>query len=208
MEAVMLYILVYMVYVFLPLVPVVMVYKWFPSSQAAAGGEVSMVKFKFGGAAAMYIATLFIGAYVVDRSNFDELIRRTVEPTWEVFVPLEFKSDVDRSAAKQSSKDSIVVTDPTRDRLTDRGFYLKVSLKKPDDWPNSIRIEFPGFEPMSVDLGEIMRDPKNYLRSERERLIELQTKLSVRQRPEFRGDYQENSKELTPLIVSNTGPAN
>ena len=199
--AVMLYVVVYLVYVFLPLIPARLVYKWFPDTQASASGQVSMVKFKLGGVAAMYIVTVAIGAVLVDRGNFDDLIRRMTEPTWEVFVPLEFKNNKEKIAMKQILTRAVVVnTDPSRDRLTEKGFYLKLPLRKPDDWP-TVYLEFPGFEPQLVELKELLNSPENFDRHDRAKQIHLKKTREVQQRPEFRNEYCAGNAEVLPLKV-------
>lgn len=86
--AVILSFLLLAIYILLPLIPAVYIYKRFPSSTASAEGQLSSIKFKAGGAFAAYVITVFLGYFIVQ--NIIGLINNTVIQTWEVSSRVKF----------------------------------------------------------------------------------------------------------------------
>ena len=77
----------YGLYVFLPIVPSMVLYKMFPNEKITASGIFSNFKFNATGAFGGYIITVFLGWGLV--SNIQKQIEKIPNPTWIIKTKLE-----------------------------------------------------------------------------------------------------------------------
>ena len=65
----------YALYVLLPVLPAVVIYRMFPKTRVAVSGPLSKLSFKASGAFAAYVVTVFLGYSLVNQSL--QLIRNS-----------------------------------------------------------------------------------------------------------------------------------
>jgi hypothetical protein len=84
-SAVILSIVVFALYVLLPLIPSILIYKMFPETKVTAEGEISNWKIKAGGAFAAYIVVVLLGGPLLSRTQ--GIIDGMAACTWTVHFP-------------------------------------------------------------------------------------------------------------------------
>ena len=84
----------YVLYVLLPLIPAVIIYRMFPDTRVTAEGSVSNWKVKAGGAFGAYITVVLLGYVVVART--EEIIGGMSACTWTIRGKVELRDNKDQ----------------------------------------------------------------------------------------------------------------
>ena len=143
----------YALYVLLPIVPAVIIYKLFPKTTTDVSGPLGGLTFKAGGAFAAYIATVVLGCTLVN--SIDNRIAAMSTPVWEVSAKLEFRDNAGRVIRDPQDilKDVRVMVHPSLEQLIYPEFTMQLPLVKPDHWPTLV-FQAPGFRPQPIHLKE------------------------------------------------------
>jgi hypothetical protein len=141
----------YALYVLLPIIPAVIIYKLFPKTTADVSGPLGGLTVKAGGAFAAYIVTVVLGSTLVSR--IDDRIAAMSTPVWEVNAKLEFRDNQGRviSDPQEIVKDVKVMVHPSLEELIYPEFTMRLPLVKPDLWPTLV-FQAPGFKPHPIHL--------------------------------------------------------
>src|ERR1700690_2317258 len=91
-------IMVFALWVLLPLAPSVLIYLIFPNTQVAASGPLAGLTIKASGAFAAYLIVLLVSALPV--RSIQGLIEGSSNGYWRVNVPVQYRQGVDRGIGK------------------------------------------------------------------------------------------------------------
>lgn len=171
------YIVMYIACLMLPLVPSIVIYKLFPDSKVTAEGEVSMVKFKAGGAFGAYIVTVLIGFSLIPLIR-DALPEASGETTWTVKARLELRDAEDRPITHAALLERVKVS-ISPETVTNSNGHLIVKIPGGDGeaWPHPLMtLESKNFGTQSVDLTTLRQedlemDEKNHVLRIKEPII-------------------------------------
>lgn len=119
----------YVLYIILPMVPAILIYKWFPDTKVGVKGPLGNLTMKATGAFAAYVITVILGFFLVN--NTHQLIAGMVHPTWTIKAKVELR-------------------DINNEKINDRDLLntLKIGVK-PDivlREENFVQLELPGGE--------------------------------------------------------------
>lgn len=84
-SAVFLSMVVYALYVLIPLIPSILIYKMFPQTRVTAEGEINNWKIKAGGAFAAYIVVVLLGGSLLQRTQ--HIIDGMSKCVWTIYIP-------------------------------------------------------------------------------------------------------------------------
>ena len=143
----------YALYVLLPIIPAVVIYRLFPKTTTDVSGPLGGLGIKAGGAFAAYIATVALGCVLV--TNIDNRIEAMSTPVWNVSAKLVFWENDGRVIQDPYDimKDLKVVVTPALEQVVYPQFSMRLPLLTPNDWP-TLQFHAPGFRPHSIDLNE------------------------------------------------------
>jgi len=145
--------LLYLLFVLLPLVPTVLIYKFFPEEKVTATGVFSNFRFNATGAFAAYVVTVFLGYFLVTKIH--KQICQISNPSWTIKAEVNLKDPHGNEINRPHLLETLnVLIDP--ELKTTKG--NKVILKLPGDrstWATTmIKFEIPGFGFSTIDLGD------------------------------------------------------
>jgi hypothetical protein len=87
--AVLLSYLLYSLYVLLPMIPAIVIYRLFPDSKVALSGPLANLTIKTTGAFAAYVVVVFLGFFLVQ--NTHAIIAGMVQPIWTIKATIELR---------------------------------------------------------------------------------------------------------------------
>lgn len=148
----------YALYVLLPVLPAVVIYRMFPKTRVAVSGPLSKLSFKASGAFAAYVVTVFLGYSLVNQSL--QLIRNMSTPTWRVQAHVDLLDANGNRISDPRLLDALSV-ELKPDIVVPAGKYVQVTLSgEPSDLPMLI-FHVPGFEDGIVNFNEarVTRNP-------------------------------------------------
>ena len=184
----------YALYVLLPIIPAVIIYKLFPKTATDVSGPLGALTFKAGGAFAAYIVTVVLGSALVN--SIDDRIAAMATPVWEVNARLEFRDNQGRVIAdpQEIVKDVKVMVHPSLEELIYPEFSMRLPLVRPDLWPTLV-FQAPGFKPHPIHLKKAGGDKLNTLKGSvaLDKIVLEQLPPSAAQTP-----YTGAGEELTP----------
>ncbi len=194
--------LIYVLYVVMPLLPSIIIYKLFPNTSVGANGVLGNLKINATGAFAAYIITVILGHYVI-KQNLD-FVRKIDKTNWEIKSKVEFV-DTDGNLLKEVSdldlKNKLIIkTTPDYNVKNLNGIvfiaYAKGELPK-------VTFSYPGYEPKLMDLDA---KDESIIKDFAENKIDLGTIRLVKQRQKFDASKFENDTIIQPNPVPFEGP--
>ncbi|MBL0721968.1 MAG: hypothetical protein JJV88_05255 [Sulfurovum sp.] len=149
--------LLYVVYVLLPMIPALIIYKLFPDTRVSATGTLSGWKVKTTGAFSAYIVTVIIGYFIVQ--NTHKLIAQMNNPYWKVNAKVELlNEDGTPYKVKYSNNNLIdtlqVVITPRLQRINSGAVHLIIPGDKSDWGSTELKFEIPNYGYASINFGE------------------------------------------------------
>jgi len=129
--------LLYMLYVLLPLVPAILIFKLFPETKVTVSGPLQNLTINATGAFAAYVVTVALGFFLV----------RNVEAqiTWTRFYPVQgVIVDLQENQAINSDEfySRYAITSDSGGKFTSRDYYFVVLLDRPVD--QTVAVKFWG----------------------------------------------------------------
>ena len=163
MLPVLLSLLLVTLYLLLPLVPSLVIYKRFPNTSVRVSGPLSKLKVNASGAFAAYMVVVLLGFGMMKK--VDGYIAAMVTPTWEVSAQIEFRDGAGKRIRDPHSiiRDLKVQVDPPLDQRNYPEVKMRLPLVKPDYWPTLV-LHVPGFEQQSIKLDRTADFERNWLR--------------------------------------------
>ena len=151
--AVLLSFTLYALYVFLPIVPAILIYKMFPNSQISASGVLSNFKFNATGAFGGYVITVVLGWGLVD--GIHGQIVKSANPSWTIKAKLKILDENGESIFQNSQLENLKVK-VFPELVQVRGGNAIIKLPGHRSSWNTTLLEFhlPGHGLRVVDLGE------------------------------------------------------
>jgi len=141
----------YALYVLLPVLPAVVIYRMFPKTRVAVSGPLSKLSFKASGAFAAYVVTVFLGYSLVNQSL--QLIRNMSTPTWRVQAHVNLV-DANGNRITDSGLLQTLRVELKPDIVVPAGKYVQVTLSgEPSELPMLI-FHVPGFEDGILNFNE------------------------------------------------------
>jgi len=149
--------LLYVVYVLLPMVPAVVIYKLFPDTKIATTGTLSKWKVKTTGAFAGYIITVVLGYFLVQ--NTHQLIAQMNNPYWDVSAKVELLNEDGTPYKTKYSKynliDTLQVTiAPKLQRINSGTVHLTITGDKSRWESTEVKFEIPNYGYTLINLQE------------------------------------------------------
>lgn len=177
--AVALSLLLYVIYVLLPIGPAVIIYKLFPQTTVALHGPFQNFTLNATGAFAAYIVTAGLGYFlVVDTTR---LINGMTFPAWRIRAQIELLNEnKEPIAIHENDLNALTVTfKPERDQGLGHFFDMRIPLARPGDWP-MIQVGLAGFSSKPVVLADEVSD-KNAVIINSKRFIQLPRPIVLHQ---------------------------
>jgi hypothetical protein len=138
--------LLYTLYVLLPIVPAWIIFRQFPDTKVAVSGPFQALTVNASGAFAAYLVTVAAGYVIIDRIQ-DSILDSQDVSEWTIGAPLA------RDTAGQLPRIQEVTFRPTKDAFTmgeDRVYFV-VHRKPGDAWPVVV-MSADGYRPQALDL--------------------------------------------------------
>ncbi len=153
---------IYTVYVLLPIIPTVTIYKLFPDTTVSIGGLIKGLRLNAGGAFAAYIATVLLGTWLAESAV--SVITGYQHSTWTVGADVQLRDSTgkainDRKNLAQLTIELVPPIFELSDEEDDSDprhpiFYKHVDVKVPliaNEWPR-IKFAVPNYEAVSIDV--------------------------------------------------------
>jgi hypothetical protein len=153
--------LLYALYVLLPIVPAVVIFKLFPNSSITVGGPLQNLTINATGAFAAYIATVLIGSYIVNRidQRIHEMTADMTSPAWQIIAPIELRDRNGQTIKTPESliRDLKVLFEPDLITRAYPRVYVRVPLEQRERWP-IVQFAIPGFRGPALDLNRVLSE--------------------------------------------------
>jgi hypothetical protein len=142
---------VYALYVLLPLIPSVIIYKMFPDTRTTAEGSVSNWKIKAGGAFAAYVTVVLLGYAIIART--ESLIGGISACTWTIRGQVVLKDGNDNTVSGRTLLKTLQVS-LVPDIVNKTNQYVEMHIPSQSTvLPNSIiNLSIPLFGEETIDL--------------------------------------------------------
>ena len=153
----------YVIYVLLPMIPALVIYKLFPNTKISANGKLSGWDLKTTGAFAGYVITVVLGYFLVQ--NTHQLIAQMNSPYWNIVAKVELQNiDGTPYRSNVSAQDISETTEVTIYPELASVKYGTVHLKMPghkSEWSTAkLILNIPGYGKKSIELKDLIEDAK------------------------------------------------
>ena len=142
----------YCLFVLLPIVPAVILFKMFPDTKVAVRGPLQNLTLKATGAFAGYVVTAILGFFLIQ--NVVKQIDQMGSSAWTVVVPVKL-IDTNAKGIAQLPAVDYVNFDPKFSHVGDQDLYVSFPHREIDDWP-TMSFSMPGFSGGAVDLQRLV----------------------------------------------------
>ena len=151
----------YVLYVLLPMIPAVVIYKLFPDTKIAANGKLSSWDIKTTGAFAGYVITVILGYFLVQ--NTQQLIAQMNNTYWDIKAKVELQNEDGTPYKERRTNQGIietlrVVIDPDVVRINADFIHLTIPGHQSDWKDTDVKFEIPGYGYKTVNLQEISKN--------------------------------------------------
>lgn len=192
--AVLLSCLLYSLYVLLPMIPAVVIYRMFPDTRVALSGPLANLTLKSTGAFAAYVVTVILGFFLV--KNTHAIIAGMVQPMWTIKATLELQ-DADGKRLDDQSALKYLEVFLTPDLRVKEGRFIK--LRVPATGVSNpeylIKFNIPQFGEQTIDTSQLKAneiDVDNF-----DKILSIQKPIAIRHAPISASRYTAN-EYLTP----------
>jgi uncharacterized membrane protein (GlpM family) len=145
---------IYVIWVALPLMPAILIYRLFPSTTVAVSGPLAHLTVKAGGAFAAYLI-IFAATYFFVQKMTEEAIVSLKRQVWtinaEVVIKDENGKDINARAIFESA---IVKTEPNPHEIKRGHLRSRIVEREEGDFP-TIVVEIPQFGEGVIDLNDL-----------------------------------------------------
>jgi hypothetical protein len=151
--AVLLSIAMYILYVLLPLVPSVLIYRIFPDTKVSLTGPLAHLTLRASGAFAAYVVVVILCYFPVQRT--EELIAGLAYPTWTVTGSVVLLDTANHPIPNQENmlKGLRAITKP--ELVETSGNQVILSIPGITDPKRSITIILPGFGQKTINMNQL-----------------------------------------------------
>jgi hypothetical protein len=179
--------LLYALYVLLPIIPAVVIFKLFPKTALTLSGPRQNLTINATGAFGAYMATVLLGFSLVNRIDhrIDQALADTTFPVWQIVAPVELHDNKGQPFKKGGQDIENLTVSVDYPALTRRAFprvYVTVPLEKRDQWP-VVRFSLKGFYDKTLDVGSGLAQG-NVVRSGSRRELNVKVPVVLEQVPD------------------------
>ena len=151
----------YIIYVLLPMIPAMVIYKLFPDTTITADGTLSGWKVKTTGAFAGYIVTVFLGYFLVQ--NTHHLIAQINNPYWEVSAKVQLLNEDGTQYHIKRSNDNLIDTlevmvAPRLQRVNSGTVHLIIPGSRKNWEMTELKFEIPNYGYTQINLKEASKN--------------------------------------------------
>ncbi len=152
--AVLLSCLLYSLYVLLPMIPAIVIYRLFPDTKVALSGPLANLTMKSTGAFAAYIVVVSLGYFLI--KNTHTIIAGMVQPMWTIKATLELQGTDGKKLDDQSPLQYLEVFLKPDLRIKE-GKFIKLQVpstgvSKPE---YLINFKIPQFGEITIDTSQL-----------------------------------------------------
>lgn len=188
----------YLLYVLLPMIPAILIYRLFPDTKVSLKGPLSKLTMKSTGAFAAYIITVILGFFLVKNTlNIITSMAQPKKPTWTVKARVELRdTENNKIDNPQLLKFLVVSIRPEIKTITDDFVQLKLPREQ-EYWPhNYITFEIPKFGRKTIDISKLSTDDIECDRVHK--ILQIQNPIMIRADKEGTRPYTP-SGNLEPI---------
>lgn len=155
--AVLLSCLIYSLYVLLPMIPAVVIYRFFPDTKVALSGPFANFTMKSTGAFAAYVVVVSLGFFLI--KNTHTIIAGMVHPMWTIKATLELRDTDGKKLDNQDALEHLqIYLKP--DLKIQEGNFIKLQVpstgvSKPE---YIINFKLPQFGERTIDTSQLKSD--------------------------------------------------
>jgi hypothetical protein len=195
-------------YILVPIIPAVIIYRMFPATTTTVEGNlVSNWKVKAGGAFAAYIVTVLLGYFLAIGTQ--RLIIGMTDTTWTVGGNLELLDQDGKPISGDSTllKSLDVEIHPPPKDLSGHHLDMRVPVEKDDPSGYRIHISIPEFGANDYSLDALSADPSYTVKYDRDkRRIDIGPNITIRAPAAPKAAPSVTPVPLAPL-PPNVGPS-
>lgn len=146
----------YILYVLLPMIPAIVIYRMFPDTKVSATGVMANLNYKTTGAFAAYVITVFLGFFLV--LNTHHLIAQISSPTWILNTKVELLNTDGTKYINSNLLETLVVSiDPKLQRVNGDKVVLSLPGSKRSWETTHLKFDVPQFGYKILDIGELSK---------------------------------------------------
>lgn len=170
----------YFLYVLLPMIPAILIYRLFPDTKVSLKGPLSKLTMKSTGAFAAYVITVILGFFLVKNTiNIITSMARPKKPTWTVKATVELRDKENHKIDNlKLLKYLIVSIHPEITTITDDFVQLKLPREEGLWTHNYITFEIPQFGRQTIDISKL--DKNNSFSDEPHKIFQIQNPILIR----------------------------
>lgn len=193
---------VYTLYVLIPLIPSVYLYKKFPDTRVTAEGEISNWKIKAGGAFAAYLVVVLIAGNFLLRTQ--EMIEGMAITTWTVYIPKVVLQDKNGQTVPghQLIKTLDVKVEPDVIAKTNYIVDVKIPSEGVKFPTHKISFSIPNFGEETIDL----ENPAHRFKRDKRRITFLDP-IVIKEWPNPAGPTTYQAQSLLAPSTNSPNPA-
>jgi hypothetical protein len=188
--AVLLSCLLYSLYVLLPMVPAIVIYRFFPDTKVAVSGPLANLTMKSTGAFAAYVVVVILGFFLV--KNTHTIISGMVHPMWTIKAQVELH---DTSGQKIDDQDLLKFVDVflKPDLRTREGNFIRLQVPSAGVGKPEYLINFkvPQFGERTIDTSELKAEDISEDRFNR--VLKILKPISIQQARTSASPYKETN---------------
>lgn len=178
----------YALYLLMPMIPSIAIYRMFPDTKISASGILANLNFKTTGAFAAYVVTVFLGFFLIQ--NTQQLIMQMSNPVWTLKTQVDL---LDYDGKPYSNKDIletlVVQIEPKLQRVVGDNVIMSFPGNRSSWETTQLKFDIPRFGYKVMTIGDIAKDAKidNF-----DLLLKLDKPISITADKQVTKDYLAN----------------
>lgn len=188
----------YILYVLLPVVPAVVIYRMFPDTKVAVSGPLAKLTMRSTGAFAAYVIVVILGFFVVTHTH--DIIAGVAQPTWTIKARIELKDEQGQPINDPRLLPFVeVYLKP--DLTTKEGNYIKMQVPGTGgELPEYlINLKIPKFGEQTLDTAELRHGDVEM--DEFKRVLRILKPIVIQRAPQAGSGYAAGGYMPAPAAV-------
>lgn len=189
----------YILYVLIPMIPSIVIYRMFPDTKVSATGVLANLNFKTTGAFAAYVITVFLGFFLIQQTH--QQISQISNPVWTLKTRVNILNPDGSEYQNNKLIETLTVSIyPELQQINGNKVILSLPGSKKSWEKTQLTFAIPNFGNYVLDLGEAS---ENADIDEYELLIKLNDPIHIRAHPR---PYQESQTTNSLVSDNSVGP--
>ncbi len=195
----------YVLYVLLPMIPSIVIYRMFPDTKVSATGILANLNFKTTGAFAAYVVTVFLGFFLVQ--NTHHLIAQISSPVWTLKTKVALLNHDGSTYSNKYLLETLVVSiEPKLQQVSGDEVILSLPGSKKSWETTRLKFDIPHFGYNTVTISDVAEKAKI---DDYELFLKLTNPISITADEQVTRDYPANyAKKLTADNTAGPKPIN